>query len=274
MNYVIARKAPDIVGPYALAFGRWFLAAVVLAALARRELWQQRRHLLKAWHHYAVLGFCGMLVCGAWVYLGARTTVAMNIALIYAASPVLIAIGAVLWLGERFRWQQIVGVLLAMSGVLHVIVKGRWASLAEVQWVPGDLWIVAAMVAWAAYALLQKWWASPLSATARLAAIALGGVLVLLPCAMWEALQPATPELSSQAVELMVVAALLPGLCAYWLYGWAQKVLGASRVAVTLYLGPLYAAVAAFAVLHEPMGWHHLVGAALILPGVYGVSRR
>ena len=274
VNYVIARKAPDVVGPYTLAFGRWFLAAVVLVALARQELWQQRRHVLQAWHHYAVLGFCGMLVCGAWVYLGARTTVAMNIALIYSASPVLIAIGAVLWLGEKFRWQQIVGVLLAMSGVLHVIVKGQWASLAEVQWVPGDLWIVAAMVAWAAYALLQKWWASPLSATARLAAIALGGVLVLLPCAMWEALQPGTPVLSSKAFELMVVAALLPGLCAYWLYGWAQKVLGASRVAVTLYLGPLYAAAAAFAVLHEPMGWHHVVGAALILPGVYGVSRR
>lgn len=274
VNYVIARKAPGVVGPYSLAFGRWLLAALVLVVLARHELWQQRHHVAQVRHQYVVLGFCGMLVCGAWVYLGARTTVAMNIALIYAASPVLIAIGAVLWLGEKFRWQQVAGVLLAMAGVVHVIVKGQWAALAKVQWVPGDLWIVAAMVAWAAYALLQKWWTSPLSATARLAAIAAGGVLVLLPCAVWEALEPATPALTSQAVQLMVIAALLPGLCAYWLYGWAQKVLGASRVAVTLYLGPLYAAVAAYAVLHEPMGWHHVVGAALILPGVYGVSRR
>jgi drug/metabolite transporter (DMT)-like permease len=71
-----------------------------------------------------------------------------------------------------------------------------------------------------------------------------------------------------------VAAALLPGLCAYWMYGWAQKVLGASRVAVSLYLGPLYAALAAWGVLGEPLGLHHLAGAALILPGVYWVSKK
>ena len=52
-------------------------------ALARRELWRERAHLAAAWHQYLVLGFCGVLVCGAWVYLGAQTTVAMNIVLIF-----------------------------------------------------------------------------------------------------------------------------------------------------------------------------------------------
>jgi drug/metabolite transporter (DMT)-like permease len=66
---------------------------------------------------------------------------------------------------------------------------------------------------------------------------------------------------------------LVPGLCAYLIYGWSQKILGASRVAVTLYLGPLYAALVAWGVLNEPLGWHHLVGALLILPGVFLVTR-
>jgi drug/metabolite transporter (DMT)-like permease len=274
VNYVVARKAPGVVEPYTLALGRWLLAGVVLTALARRELWAQRHAIAKVWHQYIVLGFCGMLVCGAWVYLGAKTTVAMNIALIYSASPVLIAVGAVLWLGEKFRWQQVAGVLLALAGVVHVIVRGQWLALAKVQWVAGDVWIVAAMVSWALYALLQKLWPSSLSATARLAAICMGGVAVLLPCAAWEWQQPGTPAWSTQATWLVALAALLPGLGAYWLYGWAQKVLGASRVAVTLYLGPLYGAAVAYAVLGEPLGWHHLAGAAMILPGVYWVSRR
>ena len=274
VNYIVARKAPGVVEPYTLALGRWLLAGLVLTALARRELWAQRRAIVSVWHQYLVLGFCGMVVCGAWVYLGAQTTVAMNIALIYSASPVLIAVGAVLGLGEKFRWQQAAGVALALAGVVHVVVRGQWLALAQVQWVAGDGWIVAAMVSWALYALLQKYWPSPLGATARLAAICMGGVAVLLPCALWEWLQPGTPAWSLQATLLVLFAALLPGLCAYWLYGWAQKVLGASRVAVTLYLGPLYAAAAAYAVLGEPLGWHHLVGAAMILPGVYWVSRR
>ena len=32
VNLVIARKAPALVGPYTLALGRWFLAALVLLA--------------------------------------------------------------------------------------------------------------------------------------------------------------------------------------------------------------------------------------------------
>jgi drug/metabolite transporter (DMT)-like permease len=274
VNYIVARKAPGVIEPYALALGRWFIAGVVLTALARHELWAQRHAIAKVWYQYVVLGFCGMLVCGAWVYVGAKTTTAMNIALIYSASPVLIAVGAVWWLGEKFRWQQVAGIALALVGVVHVIVRGQWQALSSVQWVAGDAWIVAAMVSWALYALLQKVWPSPLSPTARLAAICMGGVVVLAPCAAWEWLQADTPAWSMQATLLVAVAALLPGLCAYWLYGWAQKVLGASRVAVTLYLGPLYAALAAYLVLNEPLGWHHVVGAALILPGVYWVSKR
>ena len=62
--------------------------------------------------------------------------------------------------------------------------------------------------------------------------------------------------------------ALLPGVVAYWVYGWTQKVLGASRVAVTLYLGPLYTAVAAWLLLNEPMSGFHLLGGLMILGGV------
>lgn len=75
----------------------------------------------------------------------------------------------------------------------------------------GDLWILAAAVGWAGYALLQKKWPSPLSATARPAAISLGGVMVLIPFAWWETLQADAPQWSTQA--LVVVAGLVPGGC-------------------------------------------------------------
>jgi drug/metabolite transporter (DMT)-like permease len=136
-----------------------------LALLARDELWQQRRHLREAAGQYLVLGAFGMLICGAWVYLGAQTTVAMNIALIYTASPVLIAVGAAAFLGDRLAPRQMAGVLLALAGVMHVVVRGHWLALSEVTWVAGDGWIVLAVVSWALYALLQKKWPSPLNST-------------------------------------------------------------------------------------------------------------
>jgi drug/metabolite transporter (DMT)-like permease len=274
VNYIVARSAPGVVSPHVLALGRWGLAGTVLAALARHELWRERRSTLRHGWQYLVLGALGMLICGAWVYKGAQTTSAINIALIYAASPVLIALGAVLWLGERFSWTQALGVLIAMTGVFHVVVQGQWLSLGAVQWVAGDGWIVLCMVSWAAYALLLKKWPSPLGSTARLAATALGGSLVLLPFALQEWWQADRPAWSAQATLLVLSAALLPGMGAYWAYGFSQKVLGASRVAASLYLGPLYGGLAAWGVLGEPMGWHHIMGAGLILPGIYLASRK
>ena len=147
----MARKAPGVIGPYAPALGRWSLAALILLVITRRELWRERESVT-----------LGMLICGAWVYEGARSTEAMNIALIYSASPVLISLGAMWWLGEAFSARQKLGVALALAGVVHVVVKGNWTALSDVQFVAGDAWILAATVSWAAYALLQKRWPSPL----------------------------------------------------------------------------------------------------------------
>lgn len=268
VNIVASRQAPGVVSPNVLALGRWTLAGSILTVFSARELWQHRCVLWQQRWRYLLLGGCGMWICGAWVYLAGESTVSMNISLIYASSPVLIAMGSVLWLKEHFSMRQLWGVVLAMSGVVHVIVQGQWANLSAVKLVPGDLWIVGAAVAWAAYALLQRRWPSVMSSTAQLAAICLGGVLVILPFALWELASAHTPSIGANALGLMVLTALLPGVMAYWIYGWAQKVLGASRVAVTLYLGPLYTAVVAWGVLNEPLGGFHLVGGLLILSGV------
>lgn len=272
VNYIVARLAPGVIGPHLLALGRWALAAAVLVVLARSELWQQRAQIARDWWQYLVLGVLGMLICGAWVYLGARTTTATNVALIYSAAPVLIALGSAFWLHERMGPRQKLGVALALAGVVHVVVKGQWSRLAELQFVPGDLWIVAATISWAAYALLQKMWPSTLGSTARLAAICVGGVVSLLPFAAWELTQPGLTQWGLPAVSMVLLTALVPGLGAYWIYGWAQKVLGASRVAMVLYLGPLYGGLAAWVMLGEAPGWHHLGGALLILPGVFLVT--
>ncbi len=268
VNIVASRQAPGVVSPHVLALGRWGLAGSILALFNARELWQHRAVIWQQRWRYVLLGACGMWICGAWVYLAGESTVSMNISLIYASAPVLIAVGSVLWLGEHFSWRQRGGVALAMAGVVHVVVQGQWGHLSAVKLVPGDLWIVGAAISWAAYALLQRRWPSAMSSSAQLAAICMGGVTVILPFAVWELMSAHAPRIGAHAFGLMVLTALLPGVLAYWIYGWAQKVLGASRVAVTLYLGPLYTAVVAWSLLNESLGWFHVVGGVLILSGV------
>ena len=274
VNYAVARIAPGIISPHVLALGRWFLAGLILSIIARDELWRERVSTLKAWPQYLVLGTLGMLICGAWVYWAGETTTAINIALIYAASPVLITLGAVIGLKESFSFKQGAGIVIALLGVLHVVVKGQWAALSQVVWVLGDGLIVAAMVSWAAYALLLKKWPSPLSSTARLAATCMGGSIVLLPFALFEWFATPDPGWSISAGTLVVLAAIFPGVGAYWAYSFCQKTLGASRVAASLYLGPLYGSLVGWFLLNESLGWHHAMGAALILPGIYLASQQ
>ena len=268
VNLVVARQASGVVTPHVLALGRWTLAGLILTWWSRQELWRMRREVIKAWPQTLVLGAFGMWICGAWVYLGAQTTGALNISLIFAAAPVLIAIGSVLWLGERFSVWQALGVAVSLSGVVHVVVRGEWTHLAQLRFVSGDVWVVCSAVSWAAFSLLQKKWHSPLGSMARLATMCAGGVVVILPFALYEWWATDAPALGRQALVQIVATALIPGVAAYWIYGWTLKVLGASRVAVMLYTGPLYAAVVAWGVLGEPLGWYHLGGGVLILSGV------
>ena len=268
VNYFCARLAPGVVDPHILALGRWAIAGLILGGLARHEIWQARHEIWSDRWQYLALGTLGMLICGAWVYWGAQTTSAMNIALIYAAAPVLIAWGSAIWLDERMRPRQMFGVALALAGVVHVVVKGNWVALTQMQWSMGDVLIMAATLSWAAYALLQKKWVCTLSSTARLACICAGGVITLLPFALWESLQPQAPQWTWYATALLLAVALVPGIGAYWIYAWAQKTLGPSRTSMTLYLGPLWGALVSWGLLGESLGWHHAVGSLLILPGV------
>jgi drug/metabolite transporter (DMT)-like permease len=275
VNYLVARLAPGEIAPHMLALCRWALAATVLGMFAYPEL-RDKRHLIlkKAWH-YLVLGALGMWVCGAWVYIGARSTSATNIALIYSLSPAFIVLCASIWLHEKLQPVQWAGLALAFAGLIHVVIKGQWGDLLAVRFVAGDLWILACAFAWAAYALLMKKWPTDFSPMARLVLTAIGGCIVLLPFTVIEAFSglPLTQTLWSwKSFALIAASGLLPGALAYWAYSAAQKALGAARTAMALYMGPLYGAIMGWAFLGERIAPYHALGAALILPGLYLAS--
>lgn len=275
-NYLVARLAPGEIAPHMLALCRWALAATVLGIFAWRELHEKQHLILKNAWHYLVLGALGMWICGAWVYIGARSTSATNIALIYSLSPAFIVLCASIWLHEKLQHIQWLGIGLAMAGLVHVVIKGQWGDLLAVRFVAGDLWILACAFSWAAYALLMKTWPTDFSPMARLVLTAIGGCIVLLPFALIEANSglPLTQTLWSwKSFTLIAVSGLLPGALAYWAYSTAQKALGAARTAMALYMGPLYGALLGWAVLGEAISLYHAVGAALILPGLYLASR-
>ncbi len=274
VNYLVARWAPGVIAPHALALGRWCVAALLLGAVCRAELLAKRDRIRGEWKQFVVLGALGMWVCGAFVYIGGRSTTAVNIGLLYAVAPVLIALASALWLRERMGPLQVLGVVMALAGMLHILFKGDWSAALQLRINEGDAWVAIAVLCWAAYSVLLRAWPSAFGPVARLTLIACGGIAVLIPFTLWEAIAWLPSQLSWKSAALVLAAALIPGAGAYAAYSIMQRTLGAARVSVVLYLGPLYSALIAWWVLDERIEWFHGVGALLILPGIWLSTRR
>lgn len=268
-NMVLARATADFIPPVALSGMRWLGVVLVLLPFCASELWRHRAALQKEWPQLAVLGFLGMGICGAGVYYGAAFTTATNIGLIYAISPVMIILLSRAMFGDRLNRRQALGTALALAGVLAIILRGDPAALLDLSFSIGDLIMLAAAFSWALYTVLLKRWPSPLGVNARLTAIAMAGVIILLPFLGWELETRGPPDFDIRTIAAAVTLVLVPGVGAYATYSYITKHLGPSRTGLLLYLSPVYTAVMAWLLLGECFALYHWIGAALVLPGLY-----
>ncbi|WP_437782516.1 DMT family transporter [Sorangium sp. So ce1097] len=273
-NMVVARATADFIPPVALAQLRWLGVVLVLLPFCGGELWRGRAALRRDWARYALLGLLGMGICGAGVYLGAATTTATNIGLVYAASPVIIILLSRIMFGDRLSPRQGLGTALALAGVLVIVLRGDPAALLSLRFSAGDLIILVCAISWALYTVLLKRWPDPLGVTARLTAIALAGVIVMLPVLGWELVTRGPPDLDSRTVAAVLTLVLIPGVGAYATYGYITQHLGPSRTGLVLYLSPVYTAVMAWLLLGEAFAFYHWLGAALVLPGLFFATYR
>jgi drug/metabolite transporter (DMT)-like permease len=273
-NILVARASAELVPPVALAVGRWAIAALILLPFVGKALWASRAILRAEFGDLLVLGALGMGVCGALVYVGAVTTTATNIGLIFSAAPVIIIVLARALYRETMTKLQALGVALSLAGVIVIVFKGDLGVLLALHFAPGDLCIVAAVFSWAVYSVMLQHRPTALAATPRFAATILLGTLALLPFLAIESALYAVPRLDTTVVAIMLLLAVVPGLGAYQAYALLQSRLGANRTSLMLYLVPIYNAVLARLLLGEQLRLYHFIGAALVLPGIYLSTRR
>lgn len=271
-NMLAAKATADLMPPVALAFFRWAGAFALVAPIALPRLWARRRAVRAEAVDLLVLGALGMGVCGAFVYIGADTTTATNIGLIYSSSPVLIILLAAVFFGQRTSRRSLIGVAMALLGVLLIIARGDPDVLIKVRFVVGDLWILAAAAGWAVYSVLLKHRRSSLDTLTRFFAICLAGVLILAPFAMAEHLLGEHLVWTWKTIGWIALVATVPGIGAYVVYAFIVDRLGPHRAGFILYLIPPYNAVMAWLLLDETPMWYHLLGGVFVLGGIWLAS--
>ena len=154
-----------------------------------------------------------------------------------------------------------------------VIARGTIDSVLNLNFTIGDFWILTASLAWAIYSVWLKHRPSSFEPTARLAAIIGGGIIVLIPFFAWESVAVGMPSFDTRTLATMALLALVPGFGAYQAYGYVQRVLGAGPTGLIMYLSPIYTALFGALLLGETLHLYHLVGALLVLPGIWLATR-
>lgn len=278
-NMIVARAVADDIPPFTLAFSRWLTAVLVLLPFIGFKLYQVRDVLAKEWRQLLMLGVLGMGICGAFPYIGAHTTTANNIGLIYALSPIFVIIFARILYSVQMTKRQMLGVLSAFFGVIIIVAKGDIAVIQEMRFTTGDIWILAATASWGFYSLWQGHLKSELSLYLRFTAMSIGGVIALAPFTVVEVFQQQQQLSSDGFLEVFAITiaflAIVSSIIAYGAYAYIIKILGASKASLVMYAIPLYNATMAWAFLNEQLQFFHWLGAAFILPGLFlAVSRR
>lgn len=268
-NLIFGKAVVTEVAPFTLAFLRWGLVALLLAPLLLRERNALSRVLADAPGLVLLLGFLGMWICGALIYIALDHTTATNATLIYTASPVVIILLEAVFSGRRIGWREGLGSLIAFIGVATIVIRGDIAALGSLTFNAGDLLVVIATVGWAVYGILNRdRRLAPLSTPAVLGVVAAAGTTTLAPFAAWEFLAGKAMPTTASAWSAIAGIVILSSLLAFSGFQFGVRRLGASLAGIFMYLLPPYGVGLAVLLLGEPFKAYHAAGIALVMSGI------
>jgi drug/metabolite transporter (DMT)-like permease len=267
-NLVLGRAAVETVDPFTLAFFRWGLAAAILVIIAWVALRAHLDALRAQWRALLILGFLGMWLCGAIVYLALQVTTATNATLIYTASPIFVLLIEAAR-GRPIGKREMAGIAAALAGVGIIVFKADLGAFLTFRFNLGDLGILVCAFAWAVYSVvLKRKGLRDLPTLPVFTAIAVVGAVTLLPFMAIESLALARFPHTLSAWASILALAIVPSILAFGAYQYGVKAVGPAITAIFMYLLPVYGVAMAVFFLGEALAPFHLLGMALVVAGV------
>ncbi len=259
--FVAIRYLADDISPGPLSLARITVAALALTAVA---LTQPRvRPTRREWLTIGAIGVLWYAVYHIALNAGEHRVDAGTAAMLLQVSPLLIALAAACFLGERFTLPLAAGLVLAFSGVVLI-------SLSDTPGGGPDLWgVVLCLVAAASYVIsviLQKPVMRRIPAVQLTWLACVVGAIVQVPFAPALVAEVSAAPVSSSLWLLYL--GLFPTALAFTTYGYALTHMSASSLGVTTYLVPPITIVLSWLFLGEAPPALAYVGGALALIGV------
>ena len=240
----------------------WLRFAIALLVLG--PLWWGMRRDERRWG--CLLGV--LLFLAFWLQIeGLGRTSSNRNAFVTGLNVLVVPLLAMAVLGRRYGWRLWVACAMALCGMVLMFHEDE-------AWNLGDTLTLASTLFYAIYILTleecaRRTSARPLRATRMAAAqagvmcLASTMLLYLRPGGMDWLAQLAT--LGAPAWTALIYLGLLASVLVVTLQAWGQQRVDAMRSAIIFGLEPVFAALTAWALLGERMGWLAVVGAALVV---------
>src|SRR6185436_605808 len=184
---IAGRALREAFDPVTLNFWRWTVAAVVLAPFALPAMRGKAALIRRHAGILLLLAFTGVALFQSLVYLGLRSTQAVNAVLLNSSLPLFMLLCSWVIEREHASRRQIAGMLISLTGILVILSRGEPGALLQLELHAGDAWILLAMPVWGIYSVLLKRRPPELGGIAFLFTISLAGIVMLAPFAALQA---------------------------------------------------------------------------------------
>jgi len=243
--------------------GRMLLGALVFVAVWR---WRGRIDYRPGdWKYLLALTACEPCLYFIFEALALQHTSASQAGMITALLPLLVALGAYLFLHERISRTTLGGFALALSGALWLSLAGSADEHAPNPLL-GNFFELLAILCATAYTLLLKHLTGRYSPFILTALQALVGSLFFVPLAAWQVDWPST--FSMQGLAAVAYLGVVVTVGAYGLFNFGVSRLPASQATAFTNLIPLFTLVFAAVLLGERLNDQQMFAAALVFAGV------
>ena len=272
-TFVAGRLVTQNVGPYSISFLRFTIASILLLLLTWRIEGKlpilQKSQIIPV----LLLGIIGIFIYNVMFFKGLKIIEAGRAALIIATCPIFITICMAIFLKEKISLLKGLGIVISVCGAIIVISKGNLFRIFEGGLGLGELYIFCCVLSWVTYSVIGKSVMKNLSPLASVSYSATVGAIALLVPALFEGLIQNIANQSALdwlCISYLGIFGTVIGFV--WYYQGVERI-GPTKAGLFINFVPISAILCAFFILEEQITLSLVIGAVLVISGVYLTNR-
>jgi len=261
-SFIALKFAFEHTSPEWVIFGRMLVAAICflpfIAKLAPKRISKTDCY----W--FLLLGLAEPGLYFIFESLALANTSASQAGMITSLLPMLVAIGAAIWLNEKVTKLTMVGFALAIGGAALLSVSSE-SNASAPNPIFGNIMELMAMVCAAVYTLLLKKLSGRYNTWFITAFQAFFGTLFFLPVAL---MSTTVPTISIEGVGAVLYLGVFITIGAYGLYNWAVQKIPATQASAFTNLIPVFTVILAFIILGERFTQGQVIASLMVISGL------